>query len=103
MINIDKALSMNSGHKYALLNKAFTYYLQQKYVEANEWYSKVWKDYDPSEADVIYANFLATQQQFNNALNILEKILSKDPNNQIALASKVMIFDEMNKLEFEST
>jgi hypothetical protein len=39
-----------------------------------------------------------TQWDYASATNTIESVLAKDPQNTLALASKVVIFDEMNKV-----
>jgi len=98
MTYIDKVLLFSSTNTSALFNKALTYYLMKDYSNADIRYTKLWKNYKPEEAKIIFADYMMTQWDYTTATNTIESVLTKDPQNELALASKVVMFDEMNKM-----
>jgi tetratricopeptide (TPR) repeat protein len=95
---INKGLALTPNHDYLTFNKALTYYLMKDYKNADLRYSNLWKDYKPEEAKIIYADYLLSQSDYIGAANTVESVLTKYPDNALALASKVVIFDEMHRM-----
>ncbi|MEI8252604.1 MAG: hypothetical protein WCG25_02425 [bacterium] len=61
MTYIDKVLLFSSTNTSALFNKALTYYLMKDYSNADIRYTKLWKNYKPEEAKIIFADYMMTQ------------------------------------------
>jgi len=98
MIYADKALAINPLHMLAKFDKALAYYLLGKSGDADLRYASLRGNKLVNyEAKLVMANYKIVSQDYVAASTLISEVLKADPTNEIAIATKIKLYIEMDR------